>query len=171
MNKTKRGLQLAAAITSIVFASILTIGAILTLGLLNDLDVDSSAVAVVYTFIILFSVSIIIISALICRTPNETMHKSLCIADLVLNIILAILYIISPSFWVIMPLAIVGLFIAELCVNGQDDTTQNEEQTSAMQSQPNSNDKIEKLKELNQQGIISNEEMKALIIEELKKNQ
>ena len=202
MNKTKRGLQLGAAITSIVFASILAVSAIYLLIITNNLirawgdaeySSEYSLIMITYILILLFSIATIIVSALICRKPNEKMHLGLCVADLVLNSLLAILYIAAGSPVAIMPIIIVGLFIAELCVKNKkateivtssglnnsedvkvDAKTENNmgEKTSTEQKSGDlkSNEKIEKIKKLNKEGILSDEEMKKLIIEELKKD-
>ncbi len=202
MNKTKRGLQLGAAITSIVFASILAVSAIYLLIVTNNLirawgdaeySSEYSLIMITYILILLFSIATIIVSALICRKPNEKMHLGLCVADLVLNSLLAILYIAAGSPVAIMPIIIVGLFIAELCVKNKkateivtssglnnsedvkvDAKKENNmgEKTSTEQKSGDlkSDEKIEKIKKLNKEGILSDEEMKKLIIEELKKD-
>lgn len=216
MNKTKRGLQLGAAITSIVFASILAVSAIYLLIVTNNLirawgdaeysseysltsseysliSSEYSLIMIIYILILLFSIATIIVSALICRKPNEKMHLGLCVADLVLNSLLAILYIAAGTPVAVMPIIIVGLFIAELCVKNKkateivtssglnnsedvkvDAKTENNmgEKTSTEQKSGDlkSNEKIEKIKKLNKEGILSDEEMKKLIIEELKKD-
>lgn len=202
MNKTKRGLQLGAAITSIVFASILAVSAIYLLIVTNNLirawgdaeySSEYSLIMITYILILLFSIATIIVSALICRKPNEKMHLGLCVADLVLNSLLAILYIAAGTPVAVMPIIIVGLFIAELCVKNKkateiltssglnnsedvniDAKTENNmgEKTSTEQKSGDlkSDEKIEKIKKLNKEGILSDEEMKKLIIEELKKD-
>lgn len=202
MNKTKRGLQLGAAITSIVFASILAVSAIYLLIVTNNLirawgdaeySSEYSLIMITYILILLFSIATIIVSALICRKPNEKMHLGLCVADLVLNSLLAILYIAAGTPVAVMPIIIVGLFIAELCVKNKkateivtssglnnsedvkvDAKKENNmgEKTSTEQKSGDlkSDEKIEKIKKLNKEGILSDEEMKKLIIEELKKD-
>ena len=209
MDKTKRGLQLGAAITSIVFASILAVSAIYLLIITNNLirawgdaeysseysliSSEYSLIMIIYILILLFSIATIIVSALICRKPNEKMHLGLCVADLVLNSLLAILYIAAGTPVAVMPIIIVGLFIAELCVKNKkateivtssglnnsedvkvDAKTENNmgEKTSTEQKSGDlkSDEKIEKIKKLNKEGILSDEEMKKLIIEELKKD-
>lgn len=187
MNKTKRGLQLAAAITSIAFAGVLIIGSIYILALIQDLisagmesGPEYRLIQLSYILIILLSVAIIIISTFICKRPNEKMHKGLCITDLILNAVLAVLYIIAGSLWLLLPLAVVGLFIAELCiknkVNSNETATLNETDANlssiegSSKTENSSNSKIEQIKELNKQGVLSDEEMKTLIIDELKKN-
>ena len=202
MNKTKRGLQLGAAITSIVFASILAVSAIYLLIITTTLirawgdaeySSEYSLIMIIYILILLFSIATIIVSALICRKPNEKMHLGLCVADLVLNSLLAILYIAAGTPVAVMPIIIVGLFIAELCVKNKkateivtssglnnsedvkvDAKTENNmgEKTSTEQKSGDlkSDEKIEKIKKLNKEGILSDEEMKKLIIEELKKD-
>ena len=205
MNKTKRGLQLGAAITSIVFASILAVSAIYLLIITNNLiralgdaeysseysliSSEYSLIMITYILILLFSIATIIVSALICRKPNEKMHLGLCVTDLVLNSLLAILYIAAGTPVAVMPIIIVGLFIAELCVKNKkateivtssglnnsedvkvDAKTENNmgEKTSTEQKSGDlkSDEKIEKIKKLNKEGILSDEEMKKLIIEE-----
>ena len=133
MNKTKRGLQLGAAITSIVLSSILAIIALYLICALKEVrdafagDPEFSGVMyastmltyVLYVLILFGCIANIVVSALICRKPINTTHKGLCITSLVLNAALALFYIIGASLWCVLPLIIVGLFIAELCVNSK----------------------------------------------------
>lgn len=130
MNKTKRGLQLGAAITSIVLSSILAIVALYLICALKEVrdafagDPEFSGVMyastmLTYVLILFGCIANIVVSALICRKPINTTHKGLCITSLVLNAALALFYIIGASLWCVLPLIIVGLFIAELCLNSK----------------------------------------------------
>ncbi len=138
MNKTKRGLQLGAAITSIVLSSILAIVALYLICALKEVrdafagDPEFSGVMYAstmltyvlilfgcYVLILFGCIANIVVSALICRKPINTTHKGLCITSLVLNAALALFYIIGASLWCVLPLIIVGLFIAELCLNSK----------------------------------------------------
>lgn len=140
MNKTKRGLQLGAAITSIVFASILAVGTIyliiVAMGINGDLPDDMayesaqmSIIIATYVLILLGCIANLIVSSLICRKPQENMHKGLCIASLVMNAVIALFELINLSVWCLLPLAVVGLFIASLCVKNnvaEENTTVNQ---------------------------------------------
>ena len=193
MNKTKRGLQLSAAIVSIVFSSLLLCGSIVMLNTLaeyvatyGETNESIAAVRMIYIFVMLFAIATIIVSSIICLKPKQNMHKGLCITALVLNSILILLYIAGASWYLVFPLISAGLFIAELCVKNtppaQIQSTQ--EQSSPISVSNGSQDKnsaeesiqetdvdarIKRIKALNEQGILSDEEMKNLIMEELKK--
>lgn len=145
MNKTKRGLQLGAAITSIVLGAIMAVGALFIVLFTNDLGAaigaDEAAtgaalslIKTAYIIAMLFCVAVIVVSALICRKPGENYHKGLCIADLVLNIILAVLYISSSSWWAVLPIIISGLFIATLCINPKAASSQTPDVAPAAQN-------------------------------------
>lgn len=193
MNKTKRGLQLSAAIVSIVFSSLLLFGSIVILNTLaeyvatyGETNESMAAVRMIYIFVMIFAIATIIVSSIICLKPKQDMHKGLCITALVLNSILTLLYIAGASWYLVFPLISAALFIAELCVKNtppaQIQSTQ--EQSSPISVSNGSQDqntaeeyiqgtdvdvRIKKIKELNEQGIVSDEEMKNLIMEELKK--
>lgn len=193
MNKTKRGLQLSAAIVSIVFSSLLLFGSIVILNTLaeyvatyGETNESIAAVRMIYIFVMLFAIATIIVSSIICLKPKQDMHKGLCITALVLNSILTLLYIAGASWYLVFPLISAGLFIAELCVKNtpsvQIQSTQeqsspisvsngSQDQNSAEESiqETDVDVRIKKIKELNEQGIVSDEEMKNLIMEELKK--
>ena len=193
MNKTKRGLQLSAAIVSIVFSSLLLCGSIVMLNTLaeyvatyGETNESIAAVRMIYIFVMLFAIATIIVSSIICLKPKQNIHKGLCITALVLNSILILLYIAGASWYLVFPLISAGLFIAELCVKNtppaQIQSTQ--EQSSPISVSNGSQDKNsaeesiqetdvdarkKRIKALNEQGILSDEEMKNLIMEELKK--
>lgn len=193
MNKTKRGLQLSAAIVSIVFSSLLLFGSIVILNTIaeyvatyGETNESMAAVRMIYIFVMIFAIATIIVSSIICLKPKQDMHKGLCITALVLNSILTLLYIAGASWYLVFPLISAGLFIAELCVKNtppaQIQSTQ--EQSSPISVSNGSRDqnsaeesiqetdvdvRIKRIKALNEQGIVSDEEMKNLIMEELKK--
>lgn len=193
MNKTKRGLQLSAAIVSIVFSSLLLFGSIVILNTLaeyvatyGEANESMAAVRMIYIFVMLFSIATIIVSSIICLKPKQDMHKGLCITALVLNSILTLLYIAGASWYLVFPLISAGLFIAELCVKNTPpvQTQSTQEQSSPISVSNGSQDqnsaeesiqetdvdaRIKRIKALNEQGIVSDEEMKNLIMEELKK--
>ncbi len=192
MNKTKRGLQLSAAIVSIVFSSLLFLGSIVILNTLAEYvaaygEVEGVAtVRMIYIFVMLFAIATIVVSSIICSKPKQNMHKGLCITALVLNSILTLLYVAGTSWYLVFPLICVGLFIAELCVKNTppaqaQNTNQQPSPTSVLDGLQNQSTAVEttqetdvdarikRIKALNEQGIISDEEMKNLIMEELKK--
>lgn len=193
MNKTKRGLQLSAAIVSIVFSALLLFGSIVILNTLaeyaatyGETNESIAAVRMIYIFVMLFAIATIIVSSIICLKPKQDMHKGLCITALVLNSILTLLYIAGASWYLVFPLISAGLFIAELCVKNtppaQIQSTQeqsspisvsngSQDQNSAEESiqETDVDVRIKRIKALNEQGIVSDEEMKNLIMEELKK--
>ena len=181
MNKTKRAFQLTASIISIVVSAILIVALIYMISIFNLLVITNSGLNDVYFFRstlimgIVFCIAIIIISSLICTKPkNGSTHRGLCITALVLNAILFLMFASSESLFAIAPGVCVGFFIAELCIKNTVETPAVAESTenSAPQAETPKADvdaKIEKIKELNKQGILSDEEMKNLIMNELKK--
>ncbi|MBR2052566.1 MAG: hypothetical protein IJ959_00235, partial [Clostridia bacterium] len=127
MNKTKRGLQLAAGIVGIVGAAILLISSIYTMiffgALFEGVSADEAGVALLMVSLALvaaLSVAILVICAMLCRNPEQDGKvrdfKGLTIAALVLNLFLVISYIISFSFYILIPLTVSGLLIAVLCL-------------------------------------------------------
>lgn len=148
MNKTKRGLQLAAAITSIAFSGLLALGSIYLLSMLKDLEVanggaleGASTIRAIYICVMLFAAATIIVCSFICAKPKNGTHKGLCITALVLNAVLAVLYLYSGSFYAVCPIVCVGLFIAALCVKGKnavvtEENTNVVEEAKPEESQP-----------------------------------
>ena len=138
MSKVKRGLQLSAAIVSIVFSAILIIGAIELIsyfGPYMGLGYGVESIVVVSICILLFSIADIIICSFLCVNPDKKYQRNLLLAKsvgatiptnsegkgltitaLVLSSVLALLYIIGGSVWIVMPLISCGLFIAVLCI-------------------------------------------------------
>lgn len=183
MNKTKRAFQLTASIISIVSSAILIAILIYMLNLVSLIASANSGLGDVYliksTLVtgIVFCVAIIIVSSFICVKPkNGSTHRGLCITALVLNSILFLTLISSESLMAIAPGVCVGFFIAELCIKNTvapvaepTASQETEIKVKPTTTQTDVDAKIEKIKELNKQGIISDEEMKNLILDELKK--
>ena len=128
MNKTKRGLQLAAGIVGIVGSAILLISsiylAIVLMALISAGTPEEAAAAAIVMIsmglVIALSIAIIILCAMLCRNPEKDGKvcdfKGITIAALVLNLFLVISYIISFSFYILIPLTVSGLLIAVLCL-------------------------------------------------------
>ncbi|MFQ6749541.1 MAG: hypothetical protein ACLRFR_01700 [Clostridia bacterium] len=131
MNKTKRGLQLAAGIIGITGSAILLISSIFAIialpalleaaGLTGAEAAAAKALLMVSMGIVIaLSIAILVICAMLCRNPQQDGKvrdfKGLTIAALVLNLFLVISYIISFSFYILIPLTVSGLLIAVLCL-------------------------------------------------------
>lgn len=231
MSKVKRGLQLSAAIVSIVFNAILIISSIYVITLLNSSGYGYyfADFIAIYVGIILFCIANIVICSLLCINPDKKYDKKvlsmkmgmpvpanseakgLTITALVLSGVLALLYLIGESLWVLLPLVSVGLFIAVLCMprkpqekaiqttmnittnmdnvqqsdsayNFSDpaiakEVTQDTRKEVIRQAVENIekktssgiDDNIARIRRLHQDGVLSADEMKQLIMEELKK--
>ena len=124
----KKGLNLAAAICSIVLGGILVIGAISSFSLLSaigsEAGVDASMMGLVETilvFILLFSIAVVLV-AIACVVKRNSDGKGIKIALLVLMLILAILEFAGSSImWGIVCLVPVGLEIASLAIPEKTD--------------------------------------------------
>lgn len=132
--KVKRGLQLSAAIISIVFSAILILGSVIILASLDDPSLgipeeSMSFVKALCIVVIVFSVANIVISSLICVKPKTGSHTGLCITALVLNALLAVDYMISDSVFCLVPLICVGFFIAVLCIREKKDAVESADKT------------------------------------------
>lgn len=129
MNKTKRGLQLAAGIVGIVGSAILIAGGIYLgialfalLGAVTTPDEAAAVYIIIATtgLIIAFSVALLVICAMLCRNPQKDgkirNFTGLSIAALVLSLLLLICYIVEFDWFIIIPAVISGLLIAALCL-------------------------------------------------------
>ena len=124
----KKGLNLAAAICSIVLGGILVIGAISSFSLLSaigsEAGVDPSMMGLVeaiLVFILLFSIAVVLV-AIACVVKRNSDGKGIKIALLVLMLILAILEFAGSSImWGIVCLVPVGLEIASLAIPEKTD--------------------------------------------------
>ena len=124
----KKGLNLAAAICSIVLGGILVIGAISSFSLLSaigsEAGVDASMMGLVeaiLVFILLFSIAVVLV-AIACVVKRNSDGKGIKIALLVLMLILAILEFAGSSImWGIVCLVPVGLEIASLAIPEKTD--------------------------------------------------
>ncbi len=124
----KKGLNLAAAICSIVLGGILVIGAISSFSLLSaigsEAGVDASMLGLVeaiLVFILLFSIAVVLV-AIACVVKRNSDGKGIKIALLVLMLILAILEFAGSSImWGIVCLVPVGLEIASLAIPEKTD--------------------------------------------------
>ncbi len=179
MSKIKRSLQLSAAIVSIVFGGILAISGIYTAYLLASYgtygDFPVGLYIAVSVMIVLFAVAMIVVCSLMCPDPNKkenpTNYTGLTITGLVLNALLVFLYILSGDFLImLLPLVSVGLFIATLCVKDMPQVqTEVKEEVKKQEKSESSNNKIDSIRKLHEDGIINEDEMKSLIIKELEK--
>ena len=131
MNKTKRGLQLAAGIIGIVGSAILLISSIMAMTMLTAIlesaglsGAEAAAAKAVLMvsmgIVIALSVAILMLCSMLCRNPQKDgkvrNFKGITIAALVLNLFLVISYIISFSLYILIPLTVSGLLIATLCL-------------------------------------------------------
>lgn len=133
MNNTKRGLQLAAGITSIVVSSIVSI--IMLVGLASieviaeflkqdgvedfPIDLFVSIITIIYVIFIILNIAIIVIGSLLCPKPikngvikNKT---GLVITLLILNVINLLIFI-DLILFVIAILAILVMLIISLAL-------------------------------------------------------
>jgi len=199
MNKTKRALQLTGAIISIILGGFLLVWAIFLStyapAVLTKLNVINKAEILFEIYVscglcILFAFALVIVALFFRTDPIQrnkpTEYKGLTIALLVLNV--ALLVFICSNFSkiptvvaIICCLVNIGLFIAVLCIPCE---LQNTSQNTAVENKQNiqqqniksteQNDtlargKIRQIRELNRQGVITDSEMKELIIKELNK--
>lgn len=149
------------------------------------------ALALIYAGVILcmcFSVAMIVVGA--CACPNRSKRKTpsentgYTITLLILNGVSFLFSLIGGSvLWILISLIIIGLCVAVLCIPSEKITPASAgqvqgsadslgvEKTSApsLQAQTSSA-KIAKIRELNAQGVLSDQEMKELIIQELNKD-
>lgn len=193
MNKAKRAVQLTGAIISICIGALSIVGYVYLICVFAQLsgtastipDFDASFMGIYYVaFVlgILFSIALIICGSLMCPNPDKknTQYKGLNITMLVLNSILLLLSLSSLTeatsiITVILCLGTVGLFIAALCIKDtpaeQPANTQVEQGNAPAQDNVSKtgNEKIDAIRKLHEDGVISEEEMKSLIMKELEK--
>ncbi len=208
MTETKRKLQLAGAIISIVSGACSAVFFLLTLIVFSSFSKDflinigmpaeflelGVAGILIGTLVIMliYCVAIIVCGAIMCTNPakKNTEFKGLTITLLVLNIISFLIYVSSLTtsesvFSILKTLACltcIGLFIASLCVKKKPspltdgpvmsftpEETLDSHFESAEEDKTESLTKIDKIRELHKEGIISEEEMKQLIMKELDK--
>jgi len=208
MTKTKRKLQLAGAIISIVSGACSAVFFLLALIVFSSFSKDflinigmpaeflelGVAGILIGTLVIMliFCVATIVCGAIMCTNPakKNTEFKGLTIALLVLNIISFLIYVSSLTtaesvfsiLKTIVCLTCICLFIASLCVKEKpspltdgpvmsftSEETLDSPLESAEEDKTESMTKIDKIRELHDEGIISEEEMKKLIMKELDK--
>ena len=97
---------------------------------------------------------------------------NVCVAGLMLNGIICMVFAVFKSLVSLIPLIPMILYVVSLCLrNGnKTDATIVGQAKSNTNNQSDGLDRIEEIKKLNKQGILTDAEMKALIIEVLKNN-
>ena len=187
----KKGLNLAAAICSVVLGGILLIGAISSFSLLSEIGasagVDASAVwlvELVLIFILLFSIAVILVG-IACIVKRHSDGKGLKIALLTLMVVLALLEFAGDSLlWGIICLVPAGLEIASIAIREKSDAAAAETGKSvfnydysvaATKAEPEAkNDttisaKIEELKKLKDDNLITEEQYNKAVEEIISK--
>lgn len=180
---------------SIVFGIVLM--ALIGSADLGTIDPEMSKLAedgvkgILYAGIILsmiFSAALIICGSLMCPNPDKknTEYKGLTITLLVLNSLMLLSSCLSFTgagsvIDIILCLATVGVLIAALCIKdngvqapaGETANVQNGQSASQPvkneSAQQTNNGKIDSIRKLHEEGVISEEEMKKLIVKELEK--
>ncbi len=171
-----------------------TIGAIVDIGSTADAQfadaINQFGKGVIYAALIvvmMFGIALIICGSLMCRNPEKrnTEYKGLTITLLVLNSLMLISSIVgctdaSGIADLLLCLVNVGLLIGSLCIKGESKDAPNNETVCVTQdgqticqepttNKSNVNSKIDAIRKLHEDGLISEEEMKTLILKELDK--
>lgn len=196
MNKIKRGIQLGGAIVGLTCSSLFALAFIMATFMMDFmfsnyyLDIPQGLYIFVCLFFALFCVAGIVVCSFICTNPDkkQSTHKGFVIAGIVLTALEALLFI--NSLLCLIPFIACGLLVASLCIpnkegnvqvetkddsqtlSGEKQVLENKEeaQTNSSNKNESSTDgKIEKIRSLYAEGVITEAEMKELIIKELKK--
>lgn len=187
MNKVKRGLQLSAGIVGICFSALLVIGSLYVLSYTSAVlgyldgwsDVFEGQIYSMLILVLLLGVANVVMCALLCRNKPAL---GVAITALVLNGISLLIYLASMSWYVIFPIAIVGLLIASLCMkdtevapatpSGIPATPTIPLDTPAVSAEDDTagiSAKITQLKKLHKSGLITETELKEFVKKELSK--
>lgn len=190
MSKSKKIVQLIGTILNCIFATILLIGVIALLAtdqvskLIEKMAEEQGGtvtesvetlVYVSYALVLLSSVAIIFLSIKIFLNYGKK-NFYLCVGLEIFNFVIMILYLIAGSLWGFVPLAIFLVLIFGMSYEKPKDKEESGKESENLNpNEPPKDlslkwDKIEKIKQLNKEGILSDEEMKSLIIEEIKKD-
>lgn len=160
-------------------------------------QVGKSFVYAVLILAMIFAIALIVCGSLMCPNPDKknTEYKGLTITLLVLNCLLLLSSIAnltdaSGILSLLLCLANVGLLIAVLCIKSEPAKTEQTQQVNEgyvpqndfeYEAQPvqqnvvkpamraTGNNKIDAIRKLHEDGVISEEEMKTLIMKELDK--
>ncbi len=187
-NKTKRGLNLTAAILSIIVGSLEFIGGLVSIITVIGLAalMESGGAPVWWTAIIgavldiALGVAFVVLGALGCKKPvlENGAYKStkkLDIAMIVLSVILFVFAIVSFALGTasvfliisfILVMVIVGLKIAALCLKDLDGATSAVVKTEEPAASPKPltiEGKINELKHLKELGVINDEQYNAAV--------
>lgn len=176
MNKTRRGLELGAAITGIVYnaisACILLLGLVI-FGSFADLPVEDEAFLIlnaaggvfiaIILLMILYVTASIVIGALLCKQPKPNAEGKyprrlgLGISFTILNGLTAIFMILSMEWlWFVVGAAITALEIAALCLNpGEAKPAEPDKKVSG------TNEKIAEIARMKNAGFINEEQYKS----------
>ena len=190
MSESKKIVQLIGTILNCIFATILLIG-IITLAVTDRIaeiikktaeekgvtitEDEETLVYVAYALVALSCVAIIILSIKIFLNYGKK-NFYLCVGLEIFNFVIMILYLIAGSLWGFVPLVIFLVLIFGMSYEKPKDKEESEKERENLKlNEPPKDlslkwDKIEKIKQLNKEGILSDEEMKSLIIEEIKKD-
>lgn len=164
-NNLKRTFQLFASVGSIIVA-LLCMGYAIYLITASGYNALVNACRIV---VVLLSVASLVVSVMALKNPSEKAYMNFCVSGLMLNGIICLVFAVGKSLISLIPLIPMILFVVSLCLKNND--KKEEITVSQSNNQSEGLDRIEKIKELNKQGILTDAEMKALIIEILKKNQ
>ena len=169
MNNLKRAFQLFASLASIIVA-LLCIS--LEVYRMVTRDGYSSFADAYEIVVIILSVALLIPSIWGVKNPSEKAYMNVCVAGLMLNGIICMVFAVFKSLVSLIPLIPMILYVVSLCLrNGnKTDATIVGQAKSNTNNQSDGLDRIEEIKKLNKQGILTDAEMKALIIEVLKNN-
>lgn len=175
MNKTKRNLQLSAAIVGICLSGILIISIIYAMAVMSSLLVVPLYI-VIFTYLFIFGLGIanIIVCSFICKNPVKNgevnNYTGLTITSIVLN---GLLFILSLGGWYwILPLIVCGLMIASLCLKNTSTAPATAPVTDpviAPATAPATTNvdvyeaRVEQLKKLQSDGVLTEAEVKQLI--------
>lgn len=169
-NNLKRTFQLFASVGSIIVA-LLCMGYAIYLITASGYNALVNACRIV---VVLLSVASLVVSVMALKNPSEKAYMNFCVSGLMLNGIICLVFAVGKSLISLIPLIPMILFVVSLCLKNNDkkeEITVSQSNNKTSNNQSEGLDRIEKIKELNKQGILTDAEMKALIIEILKKNQ
>ena len=180
MNNTKRGLELAAAIITIIVSSIMVLGAFVLLSNLNTLEdqvhqaeIDILKGAII--FLLVISVVMIVFGTILCANPVKNgVYKprvGISITLLVLLGLVAVLEIESPLYFAFFATPF-GLLLASLCM--KQPKTEEKDNKEGISFQPqefnlNNNlnsdfdEQLRKLKDLRDMGVLDEEQYKQAV--------
>lgn len=185
MKGIKRVFQIYAGVGSI-FASLVGIGFPIYWFVRTGYH-TISPIDVAFGMCIAVSIALLVVSIMVFSKTSLNAYMHLTVAGLTLSAIICLLIAVGRSLFSLIPIIPVILYVVSLCIanpnktkdetdkvvnaeNKTQNTAVNSENANVQSGNQSITEKIEQIKLLNKQGIISSAEMKALIIETLKKN-